>query len=143
MRGLCCEEFAIVAAHRGQPGTPDATGTLARTLGDLHDPSGRVAIGMLSAARFVISRAPVFGQAYKSTSPQEPRQVPSGLPRVAQVRKPQGAIAKWERQAIFTYGEVATIVHNLREAVGMEAISCTGPVARRCRCGTMAWKIVG
>jgi hypothetical protein len=124
---LCCEEFVIVAAHRGQPGTPDATGTLARALGDLHDPSGRVTIGMLSAARFVTSRAPVFGQAYRSTSPQEPRQARPVCHEWSTVRKTQGAlIAKLERQAIFTSGEVATIVHKLREAVGIEAISCTG-----------------
>jgi acetylornithine deacetylase/succinyl-diaminopimelate desuccinylase-like protein len=50
LRGLCCEEFVIAAAHHdriaGPPGGAAASPTriLARILGDLHDPSGRVAI---------------------------------------------------------------------------------------------------
>jgi acetylornithine deacetylase/succinyl-diaminopimelate desuccinylase-like protein len=50
LRGLCCEEFAVVAAHLGQPTgslnevVASPTQILARILGDLHDPTGRVTI---------------------------------------------------------------------------------------------------
>jgi acetylornithine deacetylase/succinyl-diaminopimelate desuccinylase-like protein len=50
LRGLCCEEFAIVATDRDRLARPhgavaaDPTRILARILGDLHEPSGRVAI---------------------------------------------------------------------------------------------------
>ncbi|HET7882928.1 MAG TPA: hypothetical protein VFL55_18735 [Acetobacteraceae bacterium] len=50
LRGLCCEEFTIVAANGDRLARPrgavaaDPTRILARILGDLHDPSGRVAI---------------------------------------------------------------------------------------------------
>jgi len=50
LRGLCCEEFVVVAARGGRltealgPVLASPTQILARILGDLHDPSGRVTI---------------------------------------------------------------------------------------------------